>query len=128
MDLLHRYLRREQVVCERIERSYNMDMELGHWQTLGWSIREPRLGERSSILSRLDKARGEFKCQHVPWSVQTQKLDKRVGDLASSRTTFAPVFWTNEETILAAFSFIAEDPAAMILLEIESFTTDTMLT
>jgi WD40 repeat protein len=34
--------------------------------------------------------------------------------LASSRTTFAPVFWTSEETILAAFSFITEDLAATI--------------
>jgi WD40 repeat protein len=48
------------------------------------------------------------------WNVQTQKLDIRVGEFALSDETFAPVFWTNEETILAVFSFITEEDATTI--------------
>ncbi|KAJ8596143.1 WD40 repeat-like protein [Rhizopogon salebrosus TDB-379] len=57
-------------------------------------------------------------------STKLAKLDKRVGELASSRTEFAPVFWTNEETILAAFSFITEDLAATTY-EFDASTLET---
>jgi WD40 repeat protein len=57
------------------------------------------------------------KCLEV-WSVQTQKLEKRVGHWPGAGTsiTVAPVFWTNKETILAVFSFMTdpEDPAVTI--------------
>jgi WD40 repeat protein len=39
------------------------------------------------------------------WDVQTQKLDRRIGKPQGGYATDAPVFWTNKETILAAFTF-----------------------
>ncbi|KAJ8584877.1 YVTN repeat-like/Quino protein amine dehydrogenase [Rhizopogon salebrosus TDB-379] len=56
------------------------------------------------------------KCLEV-WNVQTQTLDKRVGESAGPIRTvgpLVPVFWTNKETILAVFSFITDDDAATI--------------
>jgi WD40 repeat protein len=43
------------------------------------------------------------------WDVQTQKLDRRVGKSQGGYVTHAPVFWTNKETILAAFAFNVDE-------------------
>jgi WD40 repeat protein len=60
------------------------------------------------------------------WDVQTQKLEKTVGGFADlDDYLFAPVFWTNKETILAIFSFITEDPAATIY-EFDASTLNTV--
>ncbi|KAJ8591232.1 WD40 repeat-like protein [Rhizopogon salebrosus TDB-379] len=66
------------------------------------------------------------KCLEV-WNVETQKLDKRVGELAGTDTTYAPVFWTNKQTILAVFSLIwnAGNPAATIH-EFDASTLETV--
>jgi WD40 repeat protein len=63
------------------------------------------------------------KCLEV-WNVETQKLDKRVGGLAARDTTFAPVFWTNEETILAVFSFTKDH--ATTIHEFDASTLETV--
>ncbi|OJA15167.1 hypothetical protein AZE42_10079 [Rhizopogon vesiculosus] len=63
------------------------------------------------------------------WDVQTQSLDRRVvGKLwvgsSPLRITFAPVFWTNKETILAAFNF--DDLAATTIYEFDASTLETV--
>jgi WD40 repeat protein len=65
------------------------------------------------------------KCLEV-WNVQTQKLDKRVGESADGDYLSVPVFWTNQETILAVFSFINEEPATTIY-EFDASTLDTVI-
>jgi WD40 repeat protein len=64
------------------------------------------------------------KCLEV-WNVETQKLDKRVGEYAIRNRARTPVFWTNEETILAVFSFTVEDDA-MTIYEFDASTLETV--
>ncbi|KAJ8582860.1 WD40 repeat-like protein [Rhizopogon salebrosus TDB-379] len=70
---------------------------------------------------------GEFGMCLEVWNVQTQKLGKRIGEWLrpGCSITFAPVFWTNKETILAVFSFITEDPAGTIY-EFDASTLETV--
>jgi WD40 repeat protein len=39
------------------------------------------------------------------WDVQSQKLDVKVGEYGQLLVTHSPVFWTNNKTIIAAFTF-----------------------
>jgi WD40 repeat protein len=64
------------------------------------------------------------KCLEV-WNVQTQELHKRVGESGDGDYSYAPVFWTNEETILAVFSFITEGPLTTIY-EFDASTLETV--
>jgi WD40 repeat protein len=70
------------------------------------------------------------KCLEV-WNVQTQILEKRVGHWPGRSITFASVFWTNKETILAVFNFTTArnpesmDPAATIY-EFDASTLETV--
>jgi WD40 repeat protein len=68
------------------------------------------------------------KCLEV-WNVQTQILEKRVGHWPGNNLTFAPVFWTNKETILAVFNFTAAlnsmDPTGTIY-EFHASTLETV--
>ncbi|KAJ8591231.1 WD40 repeat-like protein [Rhizopogon salebrosus TDB-379] len=63
------------------------------------------------------------KCLEV-WNMETQELDKRVGEWVGDDYSFAPVFWTNKETILAAFGF-TKGPAATIY-EFDACTLETV--
>jgi WD40 repeat protein len=64
------------------------------------------------------------------WDVQTQKLDRRVGKLSRPGPAYvaeAPVFWTNKETILAAFTFDNNRPvAATTIYEFDALTLETV--
>ncbi|KAJ8586040.1 WD40 repeat-like protein [Rhizopogon salebrosus TDB-379] len=65
------------------------------------------------------------------WDVQTQKLDRKVGKWRSAYVTYAPVFWTNKETILAAFTFDEavdnnEPVAATTIYEFNASTLETV--
>jgi WD40 repeat protein len=59
------------------------------------------------------------------WNVQTQKLDKRVGEYLNRDHSSAVVFWTNQGTILVVFSFITEKPATTIY-EFDASTLETV--
>jgi WD40 repeat protein len=66
------------------------------------------------------------------WDVQTQKLDRRVGKLIRpAYVAKAPVFWTKEETILAAFTFdeVGDNNggvAATTIYEFDALTLETV--
>jgi WD40 repeat protein len=67
------------------------------------------------------------------WDVQTQKLHQRVGKTLSGSGTFAPIFWTNKETILAVFPFDevvhergARDASATTIYEFDASTLETL--
>ncbi|KAJ8586599.1 WD40 repeat-like protein [Rhizopogon salebrosus TDB-379] len=65
------------------------------------------------------------------WDVQTKKLDRRVGKSQIGYVTNAPVFWTNKETILAAFTFDEvldnnEPVAATTIHEFDASTLETV--
>jgi WD40 repeat protein len=65
------------------------------------------------------------------WDVQTQKLDRRVGKDQGGSMTNAPVFWTNKETILAAFTFdeVVDETvhtAATTIYEFDASTLETL--
>jgi WD40 repeat protein len=65
------------------------------------------------------------------WDVQTQKLDRRIGKSQGGYVTNAPVFWTNKETILAAFTFdeVVDEtvyPAATTIYEFDASTLETL--
>jgi WD40 repeat protein len=62
------------------------------------------------------------------WDVQTQKLDRRVGKYRGGYMTNAPVFWTNKETILAAFTFAEVEVvvAATTIYEFDASTLETL--
>jgi WD40 repeat protein len=64
------------------------------------------------------------RCLEV-WNVQTQKLDKRVGESGDGDYSWAPVFWTIKETILAVFGFIPEEPLTTIY-EFDASTLETV--
>ncbi|KIK33335.1 hypothetical protein CY34DRAFT_813694 [Suillus luteus UH-Slu-Lm8-n1] len=65
------------------------------------------------------------------WDVQSQKLDKRIGnrfDSGWSPVLFPPIFWTNKnKNILAAFSF-TEDVNAKTIYEFDASTLETVET
>jgi hypothetical protein len=67
------------------------------------------------------------RCLEV-WDVQTQKLDRRVGKYRGGYVTHAPVFWTNKETILAAFTFDNDEgaTAATTIYEFDASTLKTL--
>jgi WD40 repeat protein len=65
------------------------------------------------------------------WDVQTQKLHQRAGKSLSGRGTYAPIFWTNKETILAVFPFdevVHErgDASATTIYEFDASTLETL--
>jgi WD40 repeat protein len=63
------------------------------------------------------------------WDVQTQKLDRRIGKSQEGDMTTAPVFWTNKETILAAFTFEVDergDASATTIYEFDASTLETL--
>jgi WD40 repeat protein len=64
------------------------------------------------------------------WDVQTQKLDRRIGKYQRGHLTNAPVFWTNKETILAAFTLEvlddSEPVAATTICEFDASTLETL--
>jgi WD40 repeat protein len=66
------------------------------------------------------------------WDVQTQKLDRRVGKSPiRGYVTYAPVFWTDKETILAAFTFdeVLDNNtpvAATTIYEFDASTLETL--
>ncbi|KAJ8585770.1 WD40 repeat-like protein [Rhizopogon salebrosus TDB-379] len=62
------------------------------------------------------------------WDVHTQKLDRRVGKSLGGYGTYAPVFWTNRETILAAFAFASEVGGAVSATTIYEFDASTLET
>jgi WD40 repeat protein len=64
------------------------------------------------------------KCLEV-WSVQTQKLHKRVEESGDGDYSFAPVFWTDKETILAVFGSITDGPLTTIC-EFDASTLETV--
>ncbi|OAX44075.1 WD40 repeat-like protein [Rhizopogon vinicolor AM-OR11-026] len=57
------------------------------------------------------------------WDIQTQKLDQRVKGKMTTHWS-APVFWTNEGTILAVFSF--NDLGASSFYEFDASTLETV--
>jgi WD40 repeat protein len=64
------------------------------------------------------------------WDVETQKLDRRLGKYRRGNVTHAPVFWTNKETILAAFAFdeVVNNKAvtATTIYEFDASTLETL--
>jgi WD40 repeat protein len=65
------------------------------------------------------------------WDVQTQKLDRRIGKFPGGVVTHAPVFWTNKETILAAFTLdeVVDETvytAATTIYEFDASTLGTL--
>ncbi|KAJ8588817.1 WD40 repeat-like protein [Rhizopogon salebrosus TDB-379] len=63
------------------------------------------------------------------WDVQTQKLDRRIGKSQGGYVTNAPVFWTNKETILAAFTFDVDErggASATTIYEFDASTLETL--
>jgi WD40 repeat protein len=64
------------------------------------------------------------------WDVQTQKLDRRVGKSRLAYVTPAPVFWTNKETILAAFTFdeVGDNNGPVVATTIYEFDALTLET
>ncbi|KAG1764148.1 hypothetical protein EDD22DRAFT_969088 [Suillus occidentalis] len=66
------------------------------------------------------------KCLEV-WDVQSQKLDKRIGNRSDRGfLPFPPIFWTNKnKNILAAFSF-TEDDYAKTIYEFDASTLETV--
>jgi WD40 repeat protein len=66
------------------------------------------------------------KCLEV-WDVQSQKLDKRIGN-ESGGPPCAPIFWTNKNTnILAAFNFTKGDnEGAKTIYEFDALTLETV--
>ncbi|KAG1725820.1 WD40-repeat-containing domain protein [Suillus occidentalis] len=66
------------------------------------------------------------KCLEV-WDVQTQKLDKRIGNRSLPRfLLFPPIYWTNKnKNILASFSFTKDDSNKTIY-EFDAATLETV--
>ncbi|KAJ8585889.1 WD40 repeat-like protein [Rhizopogon salebrosus TDB-379] len=64
------------------------------------------------------------------WDVRTQKLHRRVGKFRGGHGTYAPVFWTNKETILAAFAFdeVVDDDRGVVAMTIYEFDSSTLET
>jgi WD40 repeat protein len=65
------------------------------------------------------------------WDVQSQKLDRRIGKSQGGYVTYAPVFWTNKETILAAFTFneVVDErgvTSATTIYEFDASTLETL--
>jgi WD40 repeat protein len=59
------------------------------------------------------------------WDVQSQKLDVKVGELGRSGRTNSPVYWTNNNNIIAAFSFTEDDDLTTIY-EFDASTLETV--
>jgi WD40 repeat protein len=66
------------------------------------------------------------KCLEV-WDIQSQKLDKRIGNGSVVGYQPAPIFWTNKnKNILAAFSFTEDDYSAKTIYEFDASTLETV--
>jgi WD40 repeat protein len=65
------------------------------------------------------------KCLEV-WNVQTQTLEKRVGQSGEGDCLCPPVLWTNKETILTVFSFTITEEDATTIYEFDASTLETV--
>jgi WD40 repeat protein len=108
---------------------WNLDtgkLVAGPFQSVGW-VGAIRFSQDSKKLATKSIAGS---CLEV-WDVQTQKLDRRVGKWRYGYGTNAPVFWTNKETILVAFTFDeavdnSEPVAATTIYEFDASTLETV--
>jgi WD40 repeat protein len=62
------------------------------------------------------------------WDVQTQKLYAKVQGKGSvsPAVTHAPLFWTNKETILAAFNFTDHEPRSIYEFDVSTVSLETV--
>jgi WD40 repeat protein len=105
-------------------RIWNLDtgkLVAGPFESADWvgAVRFSRDSKKLAVNSWLGQ------CLEV-WNMQTQKLHKRVEDWSGTGITFASVFWTNEETILAVFSFITDSDPAATIYEFDASTLETV--
>ncbi|KAG2109063.1 hypothetical protein DEU56DRAFT_265827 [Suillus clintonianus] len=95
------------------------ELVAGPFETIDW-VGAVRFSPDSKKLAVKSEA---GKCLEV-WDVHTETLDVRVGEFGEIPFSSAPVFWTNKNTIVAAFTFTFDD--ATTIYEFDALTLETV--